>query len=95
VKPVAKTVVAECPIRQEGIKMDVTFPVKAHVTELGGFSTHGDKQELLRFIRESNLNIKRIAVGHGQEDQALAFAGHLRQTGYPVLVPKRGETIRL
>ena len=49
----------------------------------------------MRFIKESNLNIKRIAVVHGEEDQALAFAGHLRQTGYPVLVPKRGETIRL
>jgi metallo-beta-lactamase family protein len=60
-----------------------------------GRNQNGDKQELLRFIKESNLNIKRIAVVHGEEDQALAFAGHLRQTGYPVLVPKRGETIRL
>jgi len=65
------------------------------VTGRGGFSAHGDKQELLRFIKESNLNTKRIAVVHGEEDQALAFAGHLRRTGYPVLVPKRGETIRL
>jgi metallo-beta-lactamase family protein len=60
-----------------------------------GRNQNGDKQELLRFIKESNLNIKRIAVVLGEEDQALAFAGHLRQTGYPVLVPKRGETIRL
>jgi metallo-beta-lactamase family protein len=60
-----------------------------------GRNQNGDKQELLRFIKESNLNIKRIAVVHGEDDQALAFAGHLRQTGYPVLVPKRGETIRL
>ncbi len=75
--------------------LNKTYPLKAHVKSLGGFSAHGDKQELLRFINESNLNIKRIAVVHGEEDQALAFAGHLRQAGYPVLVPKRGETIRL
>lgn len=75
--------------------LNKTYPLKAHVKSLGGFSAHGDKQELLRFVKESNLNIKRIAVVHGEEDQALAFAGHLRQAGYSVLVPKRGETIRL
>jgi metallo-beta-lactamase family protein len=75
--------------------LNKTYPLKAHVKSLGGFSAHGDKQELLRFVKESNLNIKRIAVVHGEEDQALALAGHLRQAGYSVLVPKRGETIRL
>ncbi|MFZ0133038.1 MAG: MBL fold metallo-hydrolase [Desulfobacterales bacterium] len=75
--------------------LNKTYPLKAHVTSLGGFSAHGDKHELLRFLKDSNLNIKRIAVVHGEEDQALAFAGHLRENGYAALVPKRGETIRL
>jgi metallo-beta-lactamase family protein len=75
--------------------LNTTCPLNAHVTGLGGFSAPGDKQELLWFINESNLTVKRIAVVHGEENQALAFAGHLRQDGYPVLVPKRGETFRM
>ncbi len=75
--------------------LNKTYPLQARVVCLNGFSAHGDKQELLRFIKESNLNIKRIAVVHGEEDQALAFAGHLRQAGFSALVPKRGESIRL
>jgi metallo-beta-lactamase family protein len=69
------------------------YPLKAHVVDIGGFSAHGDKRELLRFIRESNLRIKKIAVVHGEEDQALAFADTLKKEGHAVVVPKMGETV--
>jgi metallo-beta-lactamase family protein len=48
---------------------------------------------MLRFLKESNLNIKRIAVVHGEEDQALAFSEHLRGEGYVVSTPMAGETV--
>jgi metallo-beta-lactamase family protein len=50
---------------------------------------------MLRFLQSSNLEVKRIAVVHGEEDQALAFAEHLQDQGYGVTVPKRGESIRI
>lgn len=75
--------------------LNKVYPLKARVASIGGFSAHGDKQELMRFIRDSNLKIKRIAVVHGEEDQAMAFADHLRGEGYPVFVPKRGEAVKL
>ena len=71
------------------------YPLKAHVVKLGGFSAHGDKNEMLRFLRESNLKIKKIALVHGEEDQCLAFAETLKAEGYPVVVPRAGETVRL
>jgi metallo-beta-lactamase family protein len=75
--------------------LNKTYPLKAHVEKLGGFSAHGDKNEMLRFLKESNLKIKKIAVVHGEEDQSLAFATHLQHEGFPAVVPHPGETIRI
>jgi metallo-beta-lactamase family protein len=49
----------------------------------------------LRFIKKSNLRIKKISVVHGEKDQSLAFAQHLRNEGFAAMVPRTGETIRL
>ena len=50
---------------------------------------------MLRFLKESNLKIKKIAVVHGEEDQSLAFANHLQHEGFSAVVPHPGETIRI
>jgi metallo-beta-lactamase family protein len=69
------------------------YPLKARVVTLGGFSAHGDRNEMTRWLKESNLKIKRIAVVHGEEDQSLAFADHLIGLKFNAFVPKTGETI--
>jgi len=71
------------------------YPLLANVVKLGGFSAHADKNELLRFLKESNLKIKRIAVVHGEEEQSLSFARQLKDDGFAVTVPHAGETINL
>ena len=48
-----------------------------------------------RLIKESNLRIKKVAVVHGEEDQAFAFADHLKNEGFPVAVPDTGEMVAL
>ncbi|MGD9972994.1 MAG: MBL fold metallo-hydrolase RNA specificity domain-containing protein [Desulfatirhabdiaceae bacterium] len=67
------------------------YPVKAHVVRLGGFSAHGDQAEMTRFLKESNLNIKKIAIVHGEEEQSLAFEKHLTAEGFSATVPMPGE----
>ena len=69
------------------------YPLKARVVCVGGLSAHGDQQEMLRFLKESNLSVKRIALVHGEEDQTLAFAEYLKGKGYAVSVPRVGETL--
>jgi metallo-beta-lactamase family protein len=69
--------------------------LKAHVVKLGGFSAHADKNEMLRFLKDSNLKIKKIALVHGEEDQILSFAKFLNKEGYSVVVPKHGESIEI
>ena len=71
------------------------YPLAAQVVKIGGFSAHGDKNEMLRFVEKSNLNIKKIALVHGDEDQTLAFADTLKRKGHDVLVPKVGESLDL
>ncbi|MFV0437820.1 MAG: MBL fold metallo-hydrolase RNA specificity domain-containing protein [Desulfopila sp.] len=69
------------------------YPLRARVVTLGGFSGHGDRDELLRLIEGSNLEIGRIALVHGEEDQTMAFAARLREDGYSVIVPFQGQTV--
>lgn len=71
------------------------YPLKAHVEKIGGFSAHGDRNELLRFLKSSNLRVKKIVVVHGEEDQSLAFADLLRKNGYDARVPMVGQTFEL
>jgi metallo-beta-lactamase family protein len=71
------------------------YPLNARVIKLDGFSAHGDKNEMLRFLKESNLNVKKIAVVHGEEDQSVSFADTLNGEGYSAFVPKIGEKIKI
>ncbi len=72
-----------------------SYPLKAQVEKIGGFSAHADKRELEKLIFESNLRIRKIAVVHGEADQSAAFARNLRSRGHEVVVPKSGETLKL
>jgi metallo-beta-lactamase family protein len=69
------------------------YPLKARVKKIGGFSAHGDRNDMFRFLKESGLNIKKIVVVHGEEDQSVAFANFLNENGYDAMVPKIGQTI--
>jgi metallo-beta-lactamase family protein len=71
------------------------YPLKARVSKIGGFSAHADRDEMLRFLKQSNLRIKKIALVHGEEDQAMPFAAALQGQGYDVVVPRRGERMQL
>lgn len=71
------------------------YPLKAHVVKLGGFSAHGDKNEMLRFLKGSKLKIKKIAVVHGEEEQSTSFADFLSKNGYSTVVPKPDYTLQL
>jgi metallo-beta-lactamase family protein len=71
------------------------YALKARVVKIGGLSAHADKNEILRFLKQSNLRVKRIALVHGEEEQSLPFAKTLKGEGYSVLVPKKGETIQV
>ena len=69
------------------------YPLKARVRKIGGFSAHGDRNDMFKFLQDSGLDIKKIALIHGEEDQSLSFSEFLTENGYKTCVPKYGETI--
>jgi metallo-beta-lactamase family protein len=71
------------------------YPLKARVVKLNGFSAHADRNEMIQFLKDANLQIKRIALVHGEESQSLAFADLLREKGYNAQVPKEGQTFTI
>ncbi len=73
--------------------LNKSYPLKAEVINLGGFSAHADADEMIRFLKRANFRVRRIAVVHGEEDSSLAFADRLRREGYTAFVPTPGQTI--
>lgn len=69
------------------------YALNARVETLDGLSAHADKNEIKHWLKASGLNIKRIALVHGEEDQMTAFASDLRGNGYTVEIPFQGQTI--
>jgi metallo-beta-lactamase family protein len=69
------------------------YPLKARVTKIDGFSAHADRDEMMRFLKGSNLKARRIALVHGEEEQCLSFADTLRTAGYDTTVPRHGESL--
>lgn len=71
------------------------YPLLARVVKIGGFSAHGDRNEMIRFLKDSNLDVKRIAVVHGEEDQSLAFSEKLKTEGFNAIVPRVGQSLAI
>jgi metallo-beta-lactamase family protein len=71
--------------------------VRARIASLDSFSGHADKNELRRYVEALTGNIKKIAVIHGEEEQALAFGQTLREMkpDAQVLVPEYQQTLEI
>ncbi|MSU63082.1 MAG: MBL fold metallo-hydrolase [Pedosphaera sp.] len=69
--------------------------VKARVASINAFSGHADKNELRRYVGKISGDIKKIAVVHGEETQALAFGRTLRvmKPDADVIVPDYKQII--
>ncbi len=73
-----------------------TYPLNARVVELGGFSAHADKNEMLRFLQESRLKIGKIVLVHGETEPLISFGAFLQNNGYKnVFIPRQGESIEV
>ena len=71
--------------------------VRARVASIDSFSGHADKNELRRYVEAITGNLKKIAVIHGDEEQALAFGQTLRamKPQTEVLVPEYQHTLEI
>ncbi len=70
--------------------------VHARVATIRGLSSHGDGNEIMRWIGTAPRPPKKVFVVHGEEENALEFAKRIsRETGADAVVPHMNESFEL
>ncbi len=65
------------------------YPVRARIAQIQGFSSHADRDELLRWLSGLIIAPKHLFVVHGEANVAEQFGEFLREkTGWKVSVPE-------
>ncbi len=83
---------AEVPILGE------TYPVKARVMQINGYSAHADHDGLINWLKAAQLrgNLQKLFLVHGEPDNATALARDAFMLGIPEIhVPARGDNFKL
>ncbi len=72
-------------------------PVRAEVFQDGEFSVHGDRSDLLDWLRELSPRPHTVFCVHGEEDAAKAFAAAIEEEfpGIDAVVPHHNEVVVL
>ena len=73
-----------------------TYPVRARIDKIDGFSAHADREGLLAWLSDMRTPPRCIFATHGEEKAALAFASFLsEQTGWRTQAPGYQDTVSL
>ena len=73
-----------------------TYPVRARIVQLHGFSAHADREELHRWLSGLKDPPRHTFVVHGEADAAERFSGFLRErNGWQVSVPAYQDQVIL
>jgi metallo-beta-lactamase family protein len=72
------------------------YSVRAKVANVGGFSAHADRDDLLWWVGEATAHVKQVFVVHGETHTAEALVASLKEAGIAqVSAPKPGDSITL
>ncbi|MCA9399854.1 MAG: MBL fold metallo-hydrolase, partial [Candidatus Omnitrophica bacterium] len=73
-----------------------TYPVKARIEVINGFSGHADKEELLEWIGHMSSKPEKVFIVHSEEKTAERFAETLRtEKGFEVIVPQYQQRVAI
>ena len=73
-----------------------TYPVKARVAKINGFSAHADRSELLRWLTALKHPPRHVFAIHGEPLAAAAFAQYVRDaTGWNISVASLHDEVEL
>lgn len=72
------------------------YPVNARIAKVNGFSSHADKDELIKWLSGLKQPPKKLFVVHGEAESSLHFADYVRQKlGWEVTVPSYQDEVTL
>ena len=72
--------------------------MRARVQRAEGYSAHADRTELLDWaaLIQSQGDLKRVFLVHGEEEGLIALSDGLREQGVPqVDIPERGQAFEV
>ena len=73
-----------------------THRVRANIVQMGGFSAHADRDDLLRWLSGFQKPPSRLFITHGEPQTALSFADLVTNTKkWPVSVPQYQDQVLL
>ena len=73
-----------------------TYPVRARVVRIDGFSAHADRDGLLAWLSGIRVPPRRVFVTHGEGKAATSIAQFLKeQTGWNISVPEYGAKVSI
>ena len=76
--------------------MGQIMQVKARIATIHGFSAHGDKTELLQWLRGFKQAPKHVFITHGEENASDHFAQYIHEeTGWQTSVPQYQQEVIL
>ena len=89
-----------CGIIRQGTKILKMFgdvlPVNADIEVMDSFSAHGDRHEMLDFIKNQLKTIKEIFLVHGDYETQIEFKGFLESKGFDkVNIPARNQIAKI
>jgi metallo-beta-lactamase family protein len=71
-----------------------TYPVRARIEQIHGFSSHADQNELLRWLTQIKDTPRRVFVVHGEQESAREFARVLAEKRtWDVITPQYGDEV--
>ena len=71
-----------------------SFPLRAEVYTLFGYSAHADRLDLLDWLKPHAETVKTAFVVHGEPKSAQALAEGMRELGYRnIMAPQRKDKI--
>jgi metallo-beta-lactamase family protein len=73
-----------------------TYPVRAKIVTVEGFSGHADRDELLGWLGTLQKPPRRLFVVHGEAASAESFAAYIHaKTGWDAVVPAFRQEVLL
>ena len=70
--------------------------VNCDVEVMDSFSAHADYKELLQFLENQRVGLKKLFLVHGDFDTQIIFKKYLNDNGFPrIEIPELGETVEM
>ncbi len=70
------------------------YPVRARIEQIHGFSSHADRNELMRWLSSIKNTPRKVFVVHGEKESSEDFAALVaKERNCPVSIPQYGEEV--